>query len=132
MIQCFAHQIFHFQIFSQFFSQIRQKTARTAKFIIHGQTGHGSRYFDNSPGEKLTKLLNIVKDFREVEMRKLNELKYPSANVTVINLTILKGGVANNVVPAVMNATFDIRVSINADLNKFEQQVRFHCWFDNF
>lgn len=65
-------------------------------------------------------------------MRKLNELKYPSANVTVINLTILKGGVANNVVPAVMNATFDIRVSINADLNKFEQQVRFHCWFDNF
>lgn len=107
-------------------SQIRQKTARTARFIIQGKSGHGSRYFKNSPGEKLTKLLNIVDEFRKEEMRKLDELKYPDGNVTVINLTILKGGVQDNVVPAEITATFDMRVSINTDLNEFEQQVLFH------
>lgn len=57
-------------------------------------------------------------------MRKLNELKYPYGNVTSINLTILKGGIETNVIPAEMSATFDIRISVNTDLDEFERMVR--------
>lgn len=53
----------------------------------------------------------------------MDELKYPEANVTSINLTMLKGGVANNVIPAELSATFDIRISINDDVDEFEQKV---------
>lgn len=100
-----------------------QKTARTVRFIVRGRPGHGSQYFDDSPGEKLTILLDKLNEFRKEEKRKLTELKYPYGNVTSINWTILKGGVQDNVVPAEMTVTFDIRVSINADLNELEQKV---------
>lgn len=36
---------------------------------------------------------------------------------------MLKGGTANNVIPAELSATFDIRVSINDDVDAFEQRV---------
>lgn len=45
--------------------------------------------------------------------------------VTSINLTRIKGGVENNVIPAEMSAYFDIRISVNTDLDAFEQQVSF-------
>lgn len=100
-----------------------QRTARTLEFIVHGESGHGSRYFKDTPGEKLTKLLVKMNKLRDEEMRKLTELNYPYGNITTINLTILKGGVAINVVPAEFSATFDIRMSVNTDLNEFEQLV---------
>lgn len=71
----------------------------------------------------MTNLLLKFNTYREEEMRKLYQLKYPIGNVTTINLTILKGGVQYNVVPAEMRATFDMRIGINTDLNEFEQQV---------
>lgn len=74
-------------------------------------------------GEKLDKLLTKMYNFRAEEMRKLNELKYPYGNVTSINLTILKGGAQPNLIPAEFSATFDIRVSVNADLDEFEKKV---------
>ena len=48
-------------------------------------------------------------------------------SVTTINLTKLRAGVENNVIPAEMSATFDVRISIDADLDAFEQQVN---WSD--
>lgn len=74
-------------------------------------------------GEKLNKLLTKLYEFRAEESRKLNELKHPYGNVTTINLTILKGGVQTNLIPAELSATFDMRVSANADLDEFENQV---------
>lgn len=44
--------------------------------------------------------------------------------MTSINLTMLKGGVANNVIPAELSATFDIRISINDDVDEFEKLVK--------
>lgn len=79
---------------------------------------------ENTAGEKLDKLLSKMYEFRAEEARKLNELRYPYGNVTTINLTILKGGVQANLVPAEFNATFDMRVSANADLGEFENQVK--------
>lgn len=40
-----------------------------------------------------------------------------------INLTKIKGGVQNNVIPAEMIAVFDIRISVNTDLDAFEKMV---------
>lgn len=71
----------------------------------------------------MTNLLIKLNEFRDEEMRKFLELKYPYGNVTTINLTILKGGVAYNVIPSEMRAIFDVRVSVNTDLDEFEQQV---------
>lgn len=71
----------------------------------------------------MTNLLEKLNEFRDEEMKKFMEWKYPYGNVTTINLTILNGGVAYNVIPSEMRATFDVRVSVNTDLNEFEQQV---------
>lgn len=72
----------------------------------------------------MTKLLAKLNAFRDEEQRKFAKANYPYyGNVTTINLTILKGGLANNVVPPEMRATVDMRNSIQTDLNKVVQQV---------
>lgn len=43
--------------------------------------------------------------------------------MTTINLTIVKGGVQDNVIPAEMRAVVDMRISVNTDLDEFEKQV---------
>lgn len=92
-------------------------------FKLQGQSGHGSKLFDNTPGEKLDYVLNKMYEYRAEEKRKVDDLKYPEGNVTSINLTKVKGGVANNVIPTELSATFDIRVSINDDVDAFVQRV---------
>lgn len=100
-----------------------ERTLRRIELIIRGQSGHGSSLLDNTPGEKLSYILSKMYEFRENEKKKLNELKFPYGNVTSSNLTLLKGGVANNVIPAELRVTFDIRVSVNTDPDALEQQV---------
>lgn len=106
-----------------FFLKNRQRSGYQVEFIIHGQSGHGLFLLDNTPGEKLSKLLTILYDVRAEEKRKVDKLKYPLGNVTSINLTILKGGLQVNQVPAELSVSFDLRVSANADLDEFEEQV---------
>lgn len=100
-----------------------ERTIWQTEFTFRGQSGHGSLLFDNTPGEKLNYVVNKLTEYRTEEKRKLKELKYPYGNVTSINLTILKGGIQNNVVPAEMSAIFDMRISVNTDLDEFEQMV---------
>lgn len=119
---CFFRR-FRLSHFNDIVWEKRQKSGYLVEFIIRGHSGHALQLFENTPGEKLNKLLTKMYEFRTEEMRKLNELKYPYGNVTSINLTILKGGVQPNLIPAEFSATFDMRVSVNADLNEFEKQV---------
>lgn len=91
---------------------------------MHGKSGHGSRYFKDTAGEKMTRLLAKINAFRDQEQRKFAKVNYPYyGNITTINLTILKGGVQYNVIPSEMSATFDMRNSVETDLNQVEQQV---------
>ncbi|XP_031625420.1 aminoacylase-1A-like [Contarinia nasturtii] len=106
---------------------VGERTIWQIEFTFHGHSGHGSRLFNNTAGEKLNYVLNKFMEFRKEEMKKLNELRYPYGNVTTINLTKVKGGVENNVIPPEMSATFDIRISINVDLDEFEQMLRRWC-----
>lgn len=101
-----------------------ERTIWQMEFIFEGHSGHGSILFENTPGEKLNYVVQKFTEFRKEEARKLNELKYPYGNVTTINLTKIQGGKENNVIPAEMRATFDIRISVNTDLDEFEKMVR--------
>ena len=100
-----------------------EKTPYQIEIHFHGQSGHGSKLFDNTPGEKLNYVVGKFFEYRAEEKRKMEKLKYPEGNVTSINLTMLKGGVANNVIPAELSVTFDIRVQINDDVDEFEKRV---------
>lgn len=100
-----------------------QRTVWQIEFIIHGRSGHGSRLFEDTPGEKLSHLVSKLNEFRKGEMEKMIKLKFPYGNVTSINLTKLKGGVEANVVPAELRVTYDMRISVNTDLDEFEEQV---------
>lgn len=100
-----------------------EKTIWDFDLIFHGISGHGSSLFDNTSGEKLNYVVAKMYELREIEKKKANELNYPRENTTSINLTMLKGGVQSNVIPAEMTATFDIRLSINTELEQLEQQV---------
>lgn len=100
-----------------------ERTLWRMEFVFHGRTGHASMLFGNTPGEKLNYLLNKLMKYRDEEKNKLDEMDYPYGNVTSINLTMLKGGIANNIIPSEMSATFDMRITTNTDFEAFERQV---------
>lgn len=103
-----------------------ERSAWEIEFIIKGQSGHGSTLYNNTPGQKLNYIINKLYELRYIEAKKYAESKN-YANVTSINLTIIKGGVQSNVIPPIFSATFDMRLAINWDHDKFEQQVRNIC-----
>lgn len=72
----------------------------------------------------MTNLLAKLNEFRDEEQRKFEKLDFPFyGNSTTINLTILKGGVQYNVIPAEFKAIIDMRTPVETDLNEIEQQV---------
>uniref|UniRef100_A0A8D1B5R0 N-acyl-aliphatic-L-amino acid amidohydrolase n=2 Tax=Sus scrofa TaxID=9823 RepID=A0A8D1B5R0_PIG len=89
-----------------------------------GKPGHGSRFIEDTAAEKLHKVINSILAFREKEKQRLQSNQLKPGAVTSVNLTMLEGGVAYNVVPATMSACFDFRVAPDVDLKKWmETQV---------
>jgi aminoacylase len=91
-----------------------------------GNTGHGSRFIEKTAGEKLRKILDKTLDYRE-EQKKILESNCSCmklGDVTTLNLTRIEGGIANNIVPAVFIANFDIRITPKTDLVEFENQIQ--------
>lgn len=96
------------------------------ELICEGQAGHGSLMQENTAGEKVQFMLNKFMDFRKQEMNKLkNNPALGMGDVTAINLTMLRGGLQNNIVPSEMRITFDIRLAIDVDHDAFEKQVNY-------
>ncbi|XP_036319457.1 aminoacylase-1-like [Rhagoletis pomonella] len=105
-----------------------EKTIWYVQFIIHGPAGHGSLLHKNTAGEKLEYILNKMMDLRRQAEQKLKSNPACSlGDVNTLNLTVVKGGVQSNVVPPVIEATFDLRLGINADLEGLEKQLRTWC-----
>uniref|UniRef100_A0A673T9R0 N-acyl-aliphatic-L-amino acid amidohydrolase n=1 Tax=Suricata suricatta TaxID=37032 RepID=A0A673T9R0_SURSU len=93
-----------------------------------GKPGHGSRFIEDTAAEKLHKVVSSVLAFREKERQRLQSNPHLKAGaVTCVNLTKLEGGVAYNVVPATMSASFDFRVAPDVDLKAFEEQLQGWC-----
>uniref|UniRef100_A0A7E4VIH8 N-acyl-aliphatic-L-amino acid amidohydrolase n=1 Tax=Panagrellus redivivus TaxID=6233 RepID=A0A7E4VIH8_PANRE len=93
---------------------------------FQGTPGHGSRFIENDAATKLQKFLNLAYAFRQEQKDRLNDGKLTLGDVTTINMTQLAGGVQTNVVPDVLKATFDIRVT-PAMLDDFEDRLKSWC-----
>nr|KAF6334782.1 aminoacylase 1 [Pipistrellus kuhlii] len=92
-----------------------------------GKPGHGSRFIEDTAAEKLHRVVGAVLAFREEEKQRLQaNARLKLGAVTSVNLTKLEGGMAYNVVPATMSASFDFRVAPDVDLQAFEE--RLHGW----
>lgn len=63
-------------------------------------------------------------DMRAVEEKKLkNNPNFTIGDVTTVNLTMVTGGVQDNVVPPVIDVGFDIRVALDLDHKVLESRV---------
>lgn len=93
-----------------------------------GQPGHGSQFLPNTAGEKLQKVINSFMKFRDSEQQRLKDNPDLSlGDVTTCNLTMLKGGVQFNVVPAELSVGFDVRIAPTVDVVKFEAMIDTWC-----
>uniref|UniRef100_A0A8B9HM50 Peptidase M20 dimerisation domain-containing protein n=1 Tax=Astyanax mexicanus TaxID=7994 RepID=A0A8B9HM50_ASTMX len=48
-------------------------------------------------------------------------------DVTTVNMTMVNGGVAYNVIPAEMDVSFDMRIPPTVNLQEFEEQIKAWC-----
>ncbi|XP_026290177.1 aminoacylase-1 isoform X1 [Frankliniella occidentalis] len=93
-----------------------------------GQPGHGSLLPSNTAGEKLRVVIDKFMDFRQREKSRLeSNSNLKIGDVTTINLTVVKGGVQTNVIPAEMVACFDVRLACDVDHDKFENMIKSWC-----
>lgn len=93
-----------------------------------GTSGHGLLLLPHTAGEKFSYVLNKLMEYRDTQVKRLEQdPKLETADVTTINLTQLNGGIQNNIVPPMIEAGFDMRISIAEDLVAFEKQIR--DWF---
>lgn len=95
------------------------------QFKIGGNAGHGSLILENTASEKLLYIMNKLSKFRESELKRMenSEGRIELSDVTVVNLTMLEGGVQSNVLPAEIRVVYDIRLAVDVHLDKFEATV---------
>ncbi|XP_026470150.1 aminoacylase-1-like isoform X1 [Ctenocephalides felis] len=94
----------------------------------HGDPGHGSLILENTAGEKMRYIMDKFFDMRKEQEDILKQNpSYKLGDVTTINLTILKGGVQSNVIPEVLTAVFDIRITPSLDHKELEEKIRKWC-----
>ncbi|EDW68253.1 aminoacylase-1 [Drosophila virilis] len=105
-----------------------ERTGWHIRFKISGTAGHGSLLLPNTAGEKLNYIVNKMMGFRASQVQQLKDnTRLFFGDVTTVNLTQLTGGVQRNVVPAMLEVVFDLRIGIDVDLVAFEQQIRDWC-----
>ncbi|KAH9631693.1 hypothetical protein HF086_014694 [Spodoptera exigua] len=70
-------------------------------------------------------MVDKLMDIRAESKKKLaDNPNLTIGDVTTVNLTMLSGGIQNNVVPEKLTASFDIRIALSVDQKEFENQVR--------
>ena len=95
------------------------------KITCHGSPGHGSRFLENTAGEKAQKIINKLLEFRSQEKERLEaNPELTLGDVTTVNLTLMEGGVQVNVVPDKFVLNFDIRITPKTNIVEFEEMLR--------
>uniref|UniRef100_A0A8B9HP78 N-acyl-aliphatic-L-amino acid amidohydrolase n=1 Tax=Astyanax mexicanus TaxID=7994 RepID=A0A8B9HP78_ASTMX len=96
--------------------------------LDEGSPGHGSRFVENTAAEKLRRIINSFLDFRASEKQRLDTSEcFTLGDVTTVNMTMVNGGVAYNVIPAEMDVSFDMRIPPTVNLQEFEEQIKAWC-----
>ncbi|XP_068247489.1 aminoacylase-1-like [Palaemon carinicauda] len=112
----------------KFFVFYGQRNPLPVMVRCQGQPGHGSQFLPNNAGEKLQKVINRFMEFREKEKNKLSSNKdLRLGDVTTVNLTMLKGGVQFNVIPAELCVGFDVRLAPSVNETEFEKMISVWC-----
>ncbi|CAD5119748.1 DgyrCDS8343 [Dimorphilus gyrociliatus] len=89
-----------------------------------GQPGHGSQFLPDNAGKKIRHVIDSFMNFRDEEEKRLKSDKNLTlGDVTTVNLTILEGGVQQNVVPAQLNAKFDVRITPHLSHDKVREMI---------
>jgi aminoacylase len=93
-----------------------------------GKPGHGSLFIENNAAEKLRRFINSALELRDHEEARLkSDSSLALGDVTTVNMTMIQGGVQQNVVPSELKATFDMRIPPTADVAKFELMIKNWC-----
>jgi aminoacylase len=107
---------------NQFIVYYGERLHWTWTVTCRGNTGHGSRFIEKTAAEKMQRLINVVLAYREGQKEKLKKCSCSHlGDVNTINLSMIHGGLAMNMVVPEINITFDIRISPTTDLNEFDQ-----------
>lgn len=82
-----------------------------------GLAGHGSTLPQYTAGQRLHIVISKLLEFREEQYRKLQNPSISLDDLTVLNLVQLGGGLAENIIPNDLWATFDMRIRITSQWN---------------
>lgn len=92
-----------------------------------GTPGHGSSLQGNTSGEKFRYIVNKFLDYRNKQQKLNSMVPLAGDDVTSVNLTKVYGGLQENIIPDQLTAVFDIRHSINQNLEEFEEIINKWC-----
>lgn len=93
-----------------------------------GTPGHGSLLLKGTAGEKVRYMIDKMMDMRRHEENKLeNNPELELGDVTTVNLTMLEGGIQNNVLPPELSVMFDIRLALEVNHDDFLEQIKTWC-----
>jgi aminoacylase len=82
----------------------------------------------NTAGEKVRNLLDRFIDYRNTQVKRLNDNpELTIGDVTTVNVTILEGGVQSNVIPPQYKVTVDMRLALDVDHKEFEAMFKKWC-----
>ncbi|KAL0673993.1 hypothetical protein Bca4012_001974 [Brassica carinata] len=97
-----------------------------------GQPGHGSKLYDDSASENLTKSIESMMRFRASQFDMLKAGLKPDGGVVSVNMVFLKAGTPSpdgfvmNLQPSEAEAGFDICIPPTADLVALEKRLDFN------
>ncbi|KAJ6649052.1 Aminoacylase-1 [Pseudolycoriella hygida] len=105
-----------------------ERSSCEIEFVCYGKSGHGSLFLKNTPGKKVQFLINKFMELRDAEEVKLEKnANLGIGDVTTVNLTMMSGGVQNNVIPGELTIVFDIRLAVDVDHDEFYHMIERWC-----
>ncbi|XP_047530872.1 aminoacylase-1-like [Vanessa atalanta] len=98
------------------------------KVICPGKSGHGSLLLPDNCGEKMRYIIDKFMDLRQESKKKLeSNPELTIGDVTSVNLTMINGGIQNNVIPEKLTASFDLRLALSVNFVEFENMIKQWC-----
>lgn len=91
----------------------------------YGESAHAAGLPDGTAAEQAAYMIRKMYRLRRAEVMRLKANKSLTlGEVTSINLTIMKGGIENNVIPREINLVFDVRLTVSVPQEQFISIVR--------